>query len=161
VGAVAASSHHGQAQVFVGMLRKVMEATTRITSLAFIILVAPTASGWSFGAERRPSHPWTPQEPAARLLWRARVVMFIIFLLGFFIDFFEICFIHVPILTPRPGHALRIRPTLAGVIIGVNLQTSFLTPPFCFALFYWRRVAPPEIKTTDIYRAWRRSSPCS
>ena len=80
------------------------------------------------------------------------VVMGVIFFLGFFIDFFEICFIHVPILTPVLVTHFGFDPVWLGVVIGVNLQTSFLTPPFGFALFYLRGVAPPEITTPDIYR---------
>ena len=79
-------------------------------------------------------------------------VMLIIFILGFFIDFFEICFIHVPILTPVLVTHFGFDPVWLGVVIGVNLQTSFLTPPFGFALFYLRGVAPPEITTVQIYR---------
>ena len=78
--------------------------------------------------------------------------MLLIFFLGFFIDFFEICFIHVPILTPILVTHFGFDPVWLGVVIGVNLQTSFLTPPFGFALFYLRGVAPAEISTGDIYR---------
>jgi TRAP-type mannitol/chloroaromatic compound transport system permease large subunit len=74
-----------------------------------------------------------------------------IFLLGFFIDFFEIAFIILPLLMPA-ANALGIDLVWFGVMIGMNLQTSFLTPPFGFALFYLRGVAPPDVRTTDIYR---------
>ena len=74
-----------------------------------------------------------------------------IFLLGFFIDFFEIAFILLPLIVPA-ARALGIDLVWFGVMIGMNLQTSFLTPPFGFALFYLRGVAPPEIRTTEIYR---------
>src|SRR6266540_2013561 len=104
------------------MLRGVMQSTTRITSLAFIILVGANCFGLVF------------------------------FILGFFIDFSEICFIHVPILTPILVTHFGFDPVWLGVVIGVNLQTSFLTPPFGFALFYLRGVAPSEITTPDIYR---------
>jgi TRAP-type mannitol/chloroaromatic compound transport system permease large subunit len=80
------------------------------------------------------------------------IVMGVIFILGFFIDFFEICFIHVPILTPVLVTHFGFDPVWLGVILAVNLQTSFLTPPFGFSLFYLRGVAPPEIATTTIYR---------
>ena len=75
----------------------------------------------------------------------------VIFVLGFFIDFFEIAFIVIPLLVPA-ATILGIDLVWFGVMIGMNLQTSFLTPPFGFALFYLRGVAPPEIKTTDIYK---------
>jgi TRAP-type mannitol/chloroaromatic compound transport system permease large subunit len=77
----------------------------------------------------------------------------VIFLLGFFIDFFEICFIHVPILTPVLVTHFGFDPVWLGVVIGVNLQTSFLTPPFGFALFFLRGVVSPDVITTPtIYR---------
>ncbi|QNJ24235.1 putative Tripartite transporter component (TRAP-T family) [Synechococcus sp. MIT S9220] len=79
--------------------------------------------------------------------------MLIIFLLGFFIDFFEIAFIAVPLLLPAARQLLGPEAMVwFGVIIGANLQTSFLTPPFGFALFYLRGVAPDEVSTRDIYR---------
>ena len=72
---------------------------------------------------------------------------------GFFIDFFEIAFIAVPLLLPAARQLLGPDALLwLGVVIGANLQTSFLTPPFGFALFYLRGVAPNEIRTEEIYR---------
>lgn len=79
------------------------------------------------------------------------VVNLIVFLLGFFIDFFEICFIIVPLVAP-PAALLGIDLTWLGVILAMNMQTSFLTPPFGFSLFYLRGVTPGEIPTTAIYR---------
>jgi tripartite ATP-independent transporter DctM subunit len=76
----------------------------------------------------------------------------VIFVLGFFLDFFEIAFIIVPLLAPV-ALLLGIDLTWFGVMIAMNLQTSFLTPPFGFALFYLRGVAPKEIRTSDLYRA--------
>ncbi len=135
------------------MLRSVMEATTRITSLAFIILVGANCFGLVF---RGLNGDHLIQDFLKGLPFGAygvlAVVMFVIFLLGFFIDFFEICFIHVPILTPVLVTHFGFDPVWVGILIGVNLQTSFLTPPFGFALFYLRGVAPPEITTPDIYR---------
>lgn len=135
------------------MLRNVMEATTRITSLAFIILVGANCFGLVFRGlngdhliqDFLKGLPFGPYGVLA-------VVMFVIFLLGFFIDFFEICFIHVPILTPVLVQHFKFDPVWLGVVIGMNLQTSFLTPPFGWALFFLRGVAPPEITTGDIYR---------
>ena len=75
----------------------------------------------------------------------------IVFILGFFIDFFEIAFIVIPLLAPAAA-TLGIDLVWFGVMISMNLQTSFLTPPFGFSLFYLRGVAPPEVRTTDIYR---------
>ncbi len=135
------------------MLKSVMEATTRITSLAFIILVGANCFGLVF---RGLNGDLLIQNFLKSLPLGAygvlAVVMFVIFLLGFFIDFFEICFIHVPILTPVLVTHFGFDPVWLGVVIGVNLQTSFLTPPFGFALFYLRGVAPRTITTPDIYR---------
>ena len=79
--------------------------------------------------------------------------MAVIFALGFFIDFFEIAFIVVPLLLPSARELLGPESLLwFGVSIGANLQTSFLTPPFGFALFYLRGVAPPSVPTSAIYR---------
>ncbi|MEZ4417566.1 MAG: TRAP transporter large permease subunit [Gemmatimonadota bacterium] len=76
----------------------------------------------------------------------------VIFLLGFFLDFFEIAFIIIPLVAPA-AQLLGIDLVWFGVMIGMNLQTSFLTPPFGFALFYLRGVAPPEVTTRDLYRS--------
>ncbi|MEL6991533.1 MAG: TRAP transporter large permease subunit, partial [Pseudomonadota bacterium] len=78
-------------------------------------------------------------------------VSLLIFVLGFFLDFIEIVFIIMPIVAPVILQS-DINPIWFGVLIAMNLQTSFLTPPFGFALFYLRGVAPPEVKTSDIYR---------
>jgi tripartite ATP-independent transporter DctM subunit len=135
------------------MLRGVMQTTTRITSLSFIILIGANTFGLVFRGLNGDhlvqnlllNLPFGPYGVLA-------VVMSVIFFLGFFIDFFEICFIHVPILTPVLVKHFGFDPVWLGVVIAVNLQTSFLTPPFGFALFYLRGVAPPEIRTGDIYR---------
>jgi len=80
------------------------------------------------------------------------VANLVVFLLGFFLDFFEIAFIIIPLIAPA-ALLLGIDLVWFGVMIGMNLQTSFLTPPFGFALFYLRGIAPPEIRTTDLYRS--------
>ena len=77
--------------------------------------------------------------------------MLIMFLLGFVIDFIEIVFVVVPIVGPVLL-AMGVDPVWLGVMMAINLQTSFLTPPFGFALFYLRGVAPPQVRTIDIYR---------
>jgi len=79
------------------------------------------------------------------------LVMLALFLLGFIIDFIEITYIVVPIVAPALL-AMGLDPVWLGVMIAINLQTSFLTPPFGFALFYLRGVSPPEVRTADIYR---------
>ena len=78
--------------------------------------------------------------------------MIVVFVAGFFIDFIEIIFIIVPIVTPIFAK-FQMDPLWIGILLALNLQTSFLTPPFGFALFYLKGVAPPEVKTTDIYRS--------
>jgi TRAP-type mannitol/chloroaromatic compound transport system permease large subunit len=80
------------------------------------------------------------------------VANLVIFVLGFFLDFFEIAFIIIPLLAPA-ALLLGIDLVWFGVMIGMNLQTSFLTPPFGFALFYLRGIAPAEIRTSDLYRS--------
>jgi tripartite ATP-independent transporter DctM subunit len=80
------------------------------------------------------------------------VANLVVFILGFFLDFFEIAFIIIPLLAPA-ALLLGIDLVWFGVMIGMNLQTSFLTPPFGFALFYLRGIAPPEVRTSDLYRA--------
>jgi tripartite ATP-independent transporter DctM subunit len=79
-------------------------------------------------------------------------VNLLVFVLGFFLDFFEIAFIIIPLVVPA-ARLLGIDLVWFGVMLGMNLQTSFLTPPFGFALFYLRGVAPPEVRTTDLYKA--------
>jgi len=79
------------------------------------------------------------------------VVMLVMFLLGFFLDFIEITFVVVPIVAPILL-MMGVDPVWLGVLMALNLQTSFLTPPFGFALFYLRGVAPPELTTGAIYR---------
>ena len=79
------------------------------------------------------------------------VVMLVMFLLGFILDFIEITFVVVPIVGPILL-AMGLDPVWLGVMIALNLQTSFLTPPFGFALFYLRGVSPPEVTTAMIYR---------
>ncbi len=79
------------------------------------------------------------------------VVMAVMFLMGFVLDFIEITFVVVPIVGPALL-AMGIDPVWLGIMIAINLQTSFLTPPFGFALFYLRGVAPPDVRTGDIYR---------
>jgi tripartite ATP-independent transporter DctM subunit len=136
------------------MLRSVMQATLRITSLGFIILVGANCFGLVFRGlngdhliqDFLKALPFGPYGVLA-------LVMLVIFTLGFFIDFFEICFIHVPILTPVLVTHFGFDPVWLGVVIGVNLQTSFLTPPFGFALFYLRGVVSTRtISTPTIYR---------
>ena len=136
------------------MLRGVMQTTLRITSLGFIILVGANCFGLVF---RGLNGDHLVQGFLTSLPFGAygvlALVMGVIFVLGFFIDFFEICFIHVPILTPVLVTHFGFDPVWVGVLLAVNLQTSFLTPPFGFALFYLRGVVSTDtIRTPTIYK---------
>jgi len=136
-------------------LRGVMIETAKTTSMVFIILLGAamlTAAFRAFGGEELvrdflgglPGGFWT----------QFIVVMAVIFILGFFLDFIEIAVVVVPIVAPilLEDPSANITAVWLGVMIGVNMQTSFLTPPFGFALFYLRGVAPPQVKTTEMYR---------
>ena len=133
-------------------LKSVMRETTFLTCMVFIILVGATAFGLVFrgmGGDRY----LTKLIVGANLGPHAflALVMFIVFVAGFFIDFIEITFIIVPVVAPLFTH-MGIDLLWIGVLIAMNLQTSFLTPPFGFSLFYLKGVAPPGISTGHIYR---------
>ena len=102
-----------------------------------------------FGGEEL-VHQFFNQLPGGRFT-AVLIVMAIIFVLGFILDFIEITFVVVPIVGPVLL-AMGVDPVWLGIMIAVNLQTSFLTPPFGFALFYLRGVAPASVRTLDIYR---------
>ncbi len=133
----------------------VMIETAKTTSMVFIILLGAamlTSAFRAFGGEELvrdhltslPGGFWT----------QFIVVMAVIFLLGFFLDFIEIAVVVVPIVAPilLADPSANITAVWLGVMIGLNIQTSFLTPPFGFALFYLRGVAPPSVRTLQIYR---------
>ena len=136
-------------------LHAVMAETAKTTSMVFIILLGAamlTAAFRGFGGEEivRHSLGGLPGGFWAKFF----VVMAVMFVLGFFLDFIEIAVVVVPIVAPilLADPSANVSAVWLGVIIAINLQTSFLTPPFGFALFYLRGVAPPKVKTTDIYR---------
>jgi len=135
-------------------LSNVCESTMRTTAMVMAILMGSTAFSLVFrgvGGDQLISELLL-NLPGGRVGFLV-FSMLIIFLLGFFIDFFEIAFIAVPLLLPAARQLLGPEAMVwFGVIIGANLQTSFLTPPFGFALFYLRGVAPDEVSTSDIYR---------
>ncbi|MHA3979873.1 TRAP transporter large permease [Halovulum sp. GXIMD14794] len=134
------------------VLRETAVATATITCMVFIILFGASVFSIVFrlmGGDNL-VHEVLSSLPGGRLVAVA-VVMAVMFLLGFILDTFEIIFIVIPITAPVLL-ALDIDPVWLGVLVGVNLQTSFLTPPFGFALFYLRGVAPNSVKTGDIYR---------
>jgi len=136
-------------------LSTVMIETAKTTSMVFIILLGAamlTAAFRAFGGETL-VREYLTSLPGG--FWsQFIVVMAVIFVLGFFIDFIEISVVVVPIVAPilltDPG--ANVTAIWFGVMVGMNMQTSFLTPPFGFALFYLRGVAPPSLKTTQIYR---------
>ena len=134
------------------MLKEVMETTTRLTSMVFIILVGATAFGLTFrglGGDIL-IHDMVNQLDLPNWAIFA-CIMGVVFLLGFFLDYIEIAFIHLPVIAPILS-AMGFDPLWYGVLLGINLQTSFLTPPFGFALFYFRGVAPAQVTTGQIYR---------
>lgn len=134
------------------MLREVMQDTTRITSMVFIILVGATAFGLAFRGMGGDDLVRRFVTELGISPWGVFVgIMAIVFILGFFLDFIEIAFIHLPVIVPILS-GMGFDPLWYGVLLGINLQTSFLTPPFGFALFYLRGVAPPEMTTGHIYR---------
>ncbi len=137
------------------ILSQVMVETAKTTSMVFIILIGAamlTSAFRGFGGEELVRHFLTNLEGG---FWvQFIVVMAVMFVLGFFIDFLEIAVVVVPIVAPillsDPG--ANVTAVWFGVMVGMNIQTSFLTPPFGFALFYLRGVAPPIVKTVHIYR---------
>ncbi|MFC5585174.1 TRAP transporter large permease subunit [Nitratireductor kimnyeongensis] len=134
------------------VLRETAIATASITCMVFIILFGASVFSIVFrlmGGDNL-VHEFLANLPGGTLAAVA-VVMFIMFLLGFILDTFEIIFIVIPITAPILL-ALDVDPVWLGVLVGVNLQTSFLTPPFGFALFYLRGVAPDSVKTSMIYK---------
>lgn len=133
-------------------LGEVARQTVQITAMVFLILLGAQLFSLVFrtlGGDGVVEHALSslPGGKYTALL----VVMLALFALGFFLDFIEIIFMVVPIVGPVLI-VLGFDPIWLGVLIGINLQTSFLTPPFGFSLFYLRGVAPPGLATTDIYR---------
>jgi len=133
-------------------LRETSQHTTRLSTMVMFLLVGSTAFSLVFRLLH--GDDWITElltNLPGGALGLLIVANLVIFVLGFFIDFFEIAFIILPLLAPAAA-ALGIPLVWFGVMIAMNLQTSFLTPPFGFALFYLRGVAPKEVPTTAIYR---------
>ena len=133
-------------------LRDIMQATLKISSMVFLILIGASIFSLvfrGFGGDDgvRAILESLPGGVAGAVI----LVMLVMFLLGFVLDFIEITFVVVPIVGPVLL-AMGLDPVWLGVMIAINLQTSFLTPPFGFALFYLRGVAPPSVTTQQIYR---------
>jgi tripartite ATP-independent transporter DctM subunit len=134
------------------ILTEVMQTTVRVSSMVFMIFIGAllfSATFRGYGGDKMVegllSH--LPGGVAGAML----VVMLVMFFLGFILDFIEITLVMVPIIAPVL-FKMNVDPIWLGVMIGVNLQTSFLTPPFGFSLFYLRGVAPRSVSTTHMYK---------
>ena len=153
VGAIGAMSlAAGKRMLSMAIVHEVSIETTRVTSMVYLILVGATIFSSifrGFGGDELIEALFKALPGGA--LSSMLVVMLVIFLLGFILDFIEITFMVVPLVGPVLL-AMGLDPVWLGVMIAINLQTSFLTPPFGFSLFYLRSVAPADVDTVAIYR---------
>jgi len=150
VGAILLSIAYGQFKP--SMIWDSAKETVSVTSMVFAILIGATAFSMTFSYSGGDIllEEWLLQLPGEK--WGFLILtMLVVLILGFFIDFVEISFIVIPILAPI-AETLGINMLWFAILIAMNLQTSFLTPPFGFSLFYLKGVAPPSIRTADIYR---------
>lgn len=139
-------------QLTFARLKEVVQSTTEVTSMVFLILIGAAIFSLvfrGFGGEELVEQFFAGLPGG--VFTATLLVMLVIFLLGFILDFIEITFVVVPIVAPVLL-AMGLDPVWLGVMIAINLQTSFLTPPFGFALFYLRGVAPDTVETSDMYR---------
>ena len=139
-------------EIDLARLRDIMQATLKISSMVFLILIGASLFSLvfrGFGGDDG-VHAILQALPGG-VVGAVILVMLVMFLLGFVLDFIEITFVVVPIVGPVLL-AMGLDPVWLGVMIAINLQTSFLTPPFGFALFYLRGVAPPSVTTQQLYR---------
>lgn len=134
------------------VLREVMQTTTRVSSMVFMILIGAAIFSLVFRGFAGDDlvHELLSSLPGGKYT-ALLVVMLVMFVLGFVLDFIEIVFVVVPIVGPVLL-AMDIDPVWLGILMAINLQTSFITPPFGFALFYLRGVAPAHITTLHIYK---------
>ena len=133
-------------------LQEIMRSTLKISSMVFMILIGASIFSLVFrGYGGDDAVRGVLDSLPGGVIGAVLVVMLVMFLLGFVLDFIEITFVVVPIVGPVLL-AMGLDPVWLGIMIAINLQTSFLTPPFGFALFYLRGVAPPEVSTAQIYR---------
>ena len=150
VGALALAAMYGEFKW--KMVFESAKETVKVTAMVFAILLGATAFSMAFTYT---GGDYIVEEVLAELPGGTTgfllMSMLAILILGFFIDFVEISFIIVPILAPV-ADALGIAPLWFAILIAMNLQTSFLTPPFGFALFYLKGVSPPQVTTQDIYK---------
>jgi tripartite ATP-independent transporter DctM subunit len=148
-GALALAALKGRLKL--NILNQSMDTTLRLTSFVIFILIGSTVFSLTFRGLS--GDLWVEglfNHLPGGIIGFLIAVNILVFLLAFFLDFFEIAFIIVPLLLPV-ALKLGIDPIWFGVMLAVNMQTSFMHPPFGFALFYLKSVAPPEIRTTDIY----------
>lgn len=150
VGSILLAKSHKQFNLVV--LREVMRTTVRISSMVFLIFIGAlmfSATFRGFGGDQMVSNILTdlPGGKVGAMI----VVMLVMFLLGFILDFIEITLVVVPIVAPVL-FKLGVDPVWLGIMIAMNLQTSFLTPPFGFSLFYLRGVAPASVTTAHLYK---------
>jgi len=150
VGAMVLAAVRGQLNL--DILRDVMRSTAQISCMVFVILLGASIFSLTFRAYGGDDlvHQLLNSIPGGAF-GAMLAVMALMFVMGFFLDFIEIIFVVVPIVGPVLL-GMEINPIWFGVMIAINLQTSFLTPPFGFALFYLRGVAPETVTTMDIYR---------
>ena len=152
-------------QLSLTVLRDVVYSTTQVTSMIFFIFIGAAIfslvfrgyggdeliEGFLLGIAENNSDSFLAEILPDGAFGPVLIVMLVMFLLGFILDFIEITFVVVPIIAPILL-AMGVDPIWLGIMIAINLQTSFLTPPFGFALFYLRGVAPKSVKTMDIYK---------
>lgn len=149
-GAIALAA--ARRQIHREILYEVVTCTTKITCMVFLILIGASVFSLvfrGFGGEELIQSLF--ESLPGGVFTAVLLVMVVMFLLGFILDFIEITFVIVPMVGPVLL-AMGVDPVWLGIMIAVNLQTSFLTPPFGFALFYLRGVAPKEVATADIYK---------
>lgn len=150
LGALVLAAIKGQLKV--KKLADISQTTVKVTSMVFLILIGASVFSLVFrglGGEEV-IHEFFQNMPGG-VVGATILVMVVIFLLGFILDFIEITFVVVPIVGPVLL-AMGLDPVWLGIMIAINLQTSFLTPPFGFALFYLRGVAPKSVTTSAIYK---------
>jgi len=134
------------------ILRDVVIQASKITSMIFILLIGATIFSLVFrGLEGDIFINNTLSNLPGDIYFKLSIVMFAIFLLGFILDFIEITYVVIPVVAPILL-SMGIDPVWLGILIAINLQTSFLTPPFGFAIFYLKSVIPKDIRTVDIYK---------
>lgn len=153
IGAIAAAILAGiKGSISREMLRGVVSGTSQVTAMVFAILIGASLFSMVFnglGGDKL-IHGFFEQLPGG-VFFAVLVVMVVMFILGFILDFIEITFVVVPLVGPVLL-GMGVDPVWLGIMIAINLQTSFLTPPFGFALFYLRGVAPENVPTSAIYR---------